>query len=110
MKKYRTQPCRKESPREDPFYGTRFREYVLIALAIMVNAFLIGFGLTRLDPDGGWLKMVIGIAAATFWVISLLAALFLIIGTYVQIRICLTHRRNKRNNIDNTTNNSAVNH
>ena len=107
MKKYRTQPCRKDSPREDPFYGTRFREYVLIALAIMLNAFLIGFGLTRLDPDVGWLKMAIGIAAATFWVISLLAALFLIIGTYVQIRICLTHRRNNR---DNTTDNPTIKH
>ena len=107
MKKYRTQPCREDSPREDPFYGTRFREYALIVLAIMLNAFLIGFGLTRLDPDGGLLKMAIGIAAATFWVISLLAALFLIIGTYVQIRICLTHRRNYRYN---TTNNPTIKH
>ena len=110
MKKYRTQPCREDSSREDPFYGTRFREYALIVLAIMLNALLIGLALGSLNLNPGWLKMAIGIAAATFWVISLLAALFLIIGTYVQIRICLTHRRNKRNNIDNTTNNSAVNH
>ena len=96
MKKYRTQPCRKDSPREDPFYGTRFREYVLIALAIMVNAFLIGFGLLRLAPDGGWLRTVIGLVSATFWGFSLLAALFLILGTVVQIRICLTHRRRRR--------------
>ena len=93
--------------RVDWCYGTRFGEYVLIALAIMLNAFLRGFGLTRLDPDVGWLKMAIGRAAATFWVISLLAALFLIIGTYVQIRICLTHRRN---NIDNTTDNPTIKH
>ena len=93
--------------RVDWCYGTRFGEYVLIALAIMLNAFLIGFGLTRLDPDVGWLKMAIGIAAATFWVIALLGALFLIIGTYVQIRICLTHRRNNR---DNTTDNPTIKH
>ena len=98
------------SERVDWCYGTRFGEYVLIALAIMLNAFLIGFGLTRLDPDVGWLKMAIGIAAATFWVISLLAALFLIIGTYVQIRICLTHRRNNRDNRDNTTDNPTIKH
>lgn len=99
--------CGQMPERVDWCYGTRFGEYVLIALAIMLNAFLIGFGLTRLDPDVGWLKMAIGIAAATFWVISLLAALFLIIGTYVQIRICLTHRRNNR---DNTTDNPTIKH
>ena len=96
MKKCSRHSCDNDSLREDPFYGTRFGEYVIIALAIMLNAFLIGFGLTRLDPDGGWLRMVIGIAAATFWVVSLLAALFLILGTVVQIRICLTHRRRLR--------------
>ena len=44
--------CGQMSERVDWCYGTRFGEYVLIALAIMLNAFLIGFGLTRLDPDG----------------------------------------------------------
>ena len=107
MKKCSKHSCDNDPLRGDPFYGTRFGEYVFIALAIMLNAFLIGFGLTRLDPDGGWLKMAIGIVAATFWVISLLAALFLIIGTYVQIRICLTHRRNNR---DNTTDNPTIKH
>lgn len=96
MKKCSRHSCDNDSLREDPFYGTRFGEYVLIALAIMLNAFLIGFGLTRLDPDGVWLRMAIGIAAATFWVVFLLAALFLILGTVVQIRICLTHRRRLR--------------
>ena len=82
--------------RVDWCYGTRFGEYVLIALAIMLNAFLIGFGLLRLAPDGGWLRTVIGLVSATFWGFSLLAALFLILGTVMQIRICLTHRRRRR--------------
>ena len=107
MKKCSKHSCDIDPLRGDPFYGTRFGEYALIALAIMLNAFLIGFGLLHLAPDGGWLKMAIGIVAATFWVISLLAALFLIIGTYVQIRICLTHRRNNR---DNTTDNQTIKH
>ena len=110
MKKYRTQPCREDSPREDPFYGTRFSEYALIVLAVMLNALLIGLALGSLNLDPGWLSFSVDVLAAVFLGISALAALFLIIGTYVQIRICLTHRRNKRNNIDNTTNNSAVNH
>ena len=110
MKKYRTQHCREDSSREDPFYGTRFREYVLIVLAVMLNALLIGLALGSLNLDPGWLSFSVDVLAAVFLGISALAALFLIIGTYVQIRICLTHRRNKRNNIDNTTNNSAVNH
>ena len=106
MKKCSKHSCDNDSLREDPFYGTRFGEYVIIALAIMLNAFLIGFGLTRLNPDGGWLRMVIGIAAATFWGFSLLAALFLILGTVVQIRICLTHRKRRReeNPTENTIN------
>ena len=108
MKKYRTQPCRKDSPGEDPFYGTRFREYALIALAILVNSFLIGFGLSLLAPYGGWIETVALILSVPFWIAFALAALFLIFGTYVQIRICRTHRRNKRKNIDNTTNNSTV--
>ena len=96
--------------RVDWCYGTRFGEYVLIALAIMLNALLIGLALGSLNLDPGWLSFSVDVLAAVFLGISALAALFLIIGTYVQIRICLTHRRNKRNNIDNTTNNSAVNH
>ena len=106
MKKCSKHSCDIDPLRGDPFYGTRFGEYALIALAIMLNAFLIGFGLTRLDPDGGWLKTVIGLAAATFWGFSLLAALFLILGTVVQIRICLTHRKRRReeNPTENTIN------
>lgn len=107
MKKDRTQPCRKDSPREDPFYGTRFREYVLIALAIMVNAFLIGLALGSLTLAPGWLSSSVDVLAAVFLGISALAALFFIIGTYVQIRICLTHRRNNRYN---TTNNPTIKH
>ena len=107
MKKYRTQPCRKDSPREDPFYGTRFREYALIALAIMLNALLIGLALRNLTLDPGWLSYSVDVLAAVFLGISAIAALFLIIGTYVQIRICLTHRRNNRYN---TTNNPTIKH
>ena len=107
MKKYRTQPCRKDSPREDPFYGTRFREYALIVLAIMLNALLIGLALGSLNLDPGWLSFSVDVLAAVFLGISALAALFLIIGTYVQIRICLTHRRNNRYN---TTNNPTIKH
>ena len=107
MKKYRTQPCRKDSSREDPFYGTRFREYVLIALAIMVNAFLIGLALGSLTLAPVWLSSSVDVLAAVFLGISAIAALFLIIGTYVQIRICLTHRRNNRYN---TTNNPTIKH
>ena len=107
MKKDRTQPCRKDSPREDPFYGTRFREYVLIALAIMVNAFLIGLALGSLTLAPVWLSSSVDVLAAVFLGISAIAALFLIIGTYVQIRICLTHRRNNRYN---TTNNPTIKH
>ena len=76
MKKCSRHSCDNDSLREDSFYGTRFGEYALIALAILVNSFLIGFGLSLLAPYGGW--------------------------------ICRTHRRNKRKNIDNTTNNSTV--
>ena len=107
MKKYRTQPCRKDSSREDPFYGTRFREYALIVLAIMLNALLIGLALGSLNLDPGWLSFSVDVLAAVFLGISALAALFLIIGTYVQIRICLTHRRNNRYN---TTNNPTIKH
>ena len=107
MKKYRTQPCREDSPREDPFYGTRFREYALIALAIMLNALLIGLALRNLTLDSGWLSYSVDVLAAVFLGISAIAALFLIIGTYVQIRICLTHRRNNRYN---TTNNPTIKH
>ena len=96
MKKCSKHSCDNDPLRGDPFYGTRFGEYVLIALAIMLNAFLIGFGLLRLAPDGGWLRTVIVLVSATFWGFSLLAALFLILGTVVQIRICLTHRRRRR--------------
>lgn len=96
MKKCSKHSCDIDPLRGDPFYGTRFGEYALIALAIMLNAFFIGFGLLHLAPDGGWLKTVIGLAAATFWGFSLLAALFLILGTVVQIRICLTHRKRLR--------------
>ena len=96
MKKCSKHSCDNDPLRGDPFYGTRFGEYVLIALAIMLNAFLIGFGLLRLAPDGGWLRTVIGLISATFWGFSLLAALFLILGIVVQIRICLTHRRRRR--------------
>lgn len=41
-----------------------------------------------------------------FWGFSLLAALFLILGTVVQIRICLTHRKRRReeNPTENTIN------
>ena len=53
MKKYRTQHCREDSSREDPFYGTRFREYVLIVLAVMLNALLIGLALGSLNLDPG---------------------------------------------------------
>ena len=107
MKKYRTQPCREDSPREDPFYGTRFREYALIALAIMLNALLIGLALRNLTLDSGWLSYSVDVLAAVFLGISAIAALFLIIGTYVQIRICLTHRRNYRYN---TTKNPTIKH
>ena len=107
MKKCRTQPCRKDSPREDPFYGTRFREYALIALAIMLNALLIGLALRNLTLDSGWLSYSVDVLAAVFLGISAIATLFLIIGTYVQIRICLTHRRNYRYN---TTNNPTIKH
>ena len=107
MKKDRIQPCRKDSPREDPFYGTRFREYALIALAIMLNALLIGLALGSLTLAPEWLSSSVDILAAVFLGISALAALFLIIGTYVQIRICLTHRRNNRYN---TTNNPTIKH
>ena len=107
MKKYRTQPCREDSSREDPFYGTRFREYALIALAILVNSFLIGFGLSHLFPHGGWLETLADILSVPFWIAFAFAAFFLIIGTYVQIRICRTHRRNNRYN---TTNNPTVKH
>ena len=107
MKKCRTQPCRKDSLREDPFYGTRFREYALIALAIMLNALLIGLALRNLTLDSGWLSYSVDVLAAVFLGISAIAALFLIIGTYVQIRICLTHRRNNRYN---TTNNPTIKH
>ena len=107
MKKYRTQPCREDSSREDPFYGTRFREYALIALAIMLNALLIGLALRNLTLDSGWLSYSVDVLAAVFLGISAIAALFLIIGTYVQIRICLTHRRNNRYN---TTNNPTIKH
>ena len=107
MKKNRTQPCREDSPREDPFYGTRFREYALIALDILVNSFLIGFGLSLLAPYGGWIETVALILSVPFWIAFALAALFLIFGTYVQIRICRTHRRNNRYN---TTNNPTVKH
>ena len=107
MKKYRTQPCRKDSPREDPFYGTRFREYVLIVVAVMLNALLIGLALGSLNLDPGWLSFSVDVLAAVFLGISAIAALFLIIGTYVQIRICLTHRRNNRYN---TTNNPTIKH
>ena len=96
--------------KDDPFYGTRFGEYALIALAILVNAFLIGFGLSLLAPYGGWIETVALILSVPFWIAFALAALFLIFGTYVQIRICRTHRRNERNNMDNTTNSSAVDH
>ena len=96
--------------KDDPFYGTRFGEYALIALAILVNAFLIGFGLSLLAPYGGWIETVALILSVPFWTAFALAALFLIFGTYVQIRICRTHRRNERNNMDNTTNSSAVDH
>ena len=94
--------------KDDPFYGTRFGEYALIALAILVNAFLIGFGLSLLAPYGRWIETVALIFSVPFWTAFALAALFLIFGTYVQIRICRTHRRNERNNMDNTTNNSTV--
>ena len=107
MKKYRTQHCREDSPREDPFYGTRFREYALIVLAIMLNALLIGLALRNLTLDSGWLSSSVDVLAAVFLGISAIAALFLIIGTYVQIRICLTHRRNNRYN---TTNNPTIKH
>ena len=96
MKKCSKHSCDNDPLRGDPFYGTRFGEYVFIALAIMLNAFLIGFGLLRLAPDGGWLRTVIGLVSATFWGFSLLAALFLILGTVMQIRICLSHRRRCR--------------
>ena len=96
MKKCSKHSCDIDPLRGDPFYGTRFGEYALIALAIMLNALFIGFGLLHLAPDGGWLKTGIGLAAATFWGCSLLAALFLILGTVVQIRICLTHRKRRR--------------
>ena len=82
--------------------------FALIALAILVNSFLIGFGLSLLAPYGGWIETVALILSVPFWTAFALAALFLIFGTYVQIRICRTHRRNKRKNIDNTTNNSTV--
>ena len=96
--------------KDDPFYGTRFGEYALIALAILVNSFLIGFGLSLLAPYGGWIETVALILSVPFRIAFALAALFLIFGTYVQIRICRTHRRNERNNMDNTTNSSAVDH
>ena len=107
MKKYRTQPCREDSPREDPFYDTRFREYALIALAIMVNSLLIGLGLSLLAPYGGWIETVSLILSVPFWIAFAFAAMFLIFGTYVQVRICRTRRRNNR---DNTTNNPTVKH
>ena len=108
MKKCSRHACDNDSLREDSFYGTRFGEYALIALAILVNSFLIGFGLSLLAPYGGWIETVALILSVPFWIAFALAALFLIFGTYVQIRICRTHRRNKRKNIDNTTNNSTV--
>ena len=46
MKKCSRHSCDNDSLREDSFYGTRFGEYALIALAILVNSFLIGFGLS----------------------------------------------------------------
>ena len=82
-------------------------EYALIALAIMLNALLIGLALRSLTLDPGWLSSSVDVLAAVFLGISAIAALFLIIGTYVQIRICLTHRRNYRYN---TTNNPTIKH
>lgn len=39
MKKCSKHSCDIDPLRGDPFYGTRFGEYALIALAIMLNAF-----------------------------------------------------------------------
>ena len=108
MKKCRIKHIEEDTRKDDPFYGTRFGEYALIALAILVNSFIIGFGLSLLAPYEGWIETVALILSVPFWIAFAFAALFLIFGTYVQIRICLTHRRNRRNNIDNTTNNSTV--
>ena len=107
MKKYRTQPCRKDSPKEDPFYGTRFGKFVLLLLVAMLNSFLIGWGIFILAPDGGWLRTLVGLLVLLFWGCAAMMAIILFFGTYIQIRICLTHRRNrrKRRTNDRTTNN-----
>ena len=96
MKKCRIKHIEEDTQKDAPFYGTRFGEYALIALAILVNSFLIGFGLSHLFPYGGWHETLADILSVPFWIAFAFAALFLIFGTYVQIRICLTHRRRLR--------------
>ena len=93
--------------KDDPFYGTRFGKFVLLLLVAMLNSFLIGWGIFILAPDGGWLRTLVGLLVLLFWGCAAMMAIILFFGTYIQIRICLTHRRNrrKRRTNDRTTNN-----
>lgn len=93
--------------KDDPFYGTRFGKFVLLLLVAMLNSFLIGWGIFILAPDGGWLRTLVGLLVLLFWGCAAIMAIILFFGTYIQIRICLTHRRNrrKRRTNDRTTNN-----
>ena len=86
MKKYRTQPCREDSPREDPFYGTRFGEYVLIALAIKLICWGVAALFSKkhhhgaigtLDTAAGFL---LGFGLGIFYALLLLALLALLIS------------------------------
>ena len=84
-----------------------FKEYIVPAIFSMLTSLLVGFGISHITSDIGWVQRILDILLLTIWMTAGIPAIYLLAGTacmisrYTAKLICRFRRwkhRKKTNN------------
>ena len=89
------------------FDEDEFKEYIAPLIFVILNSLLLGFGISHITSDIGWVQRILDILLLTIWMTAGIPAIYLLAGTacmisrYTAKLICRFRRwkhRKKTNN------------
>ena len=89
------------------FDEDEFKEYIAPLIFVILNSLLLGFGISHITSDIGWVQRILDILLLTIWMTAGILAIYLLAGTacmisrYTAKLICRFRRwkhRKKTNN------------
>ena len=62
-----------------------FKEYIVPAIFSMLTSLLVGFGISHITSDIGWVQRILDILLLTIWMTAGIPAIYLLAGTACMI-------------------------